>query len=101
MLRSLAKALRRSSPDRARTAAAFESLENRQMLAVSPVVAGSKIKGVNLSLNNISTNSTLITIPFTGDITLVDVSKIRIFAYATNPMSSTLGQVKKTINVVD
>jgi hypothetical protein len=78
----------------------FESLENRQLLAVSPVVAGTKIKGINLSSNNISTNQTLITIPFTGNINLVDATKLRLFAYAINPLSANLGQIKKTINVV-
>lgn len=77
-----------------------ETLEQRQMLAVSPVVAGSKIKGVNLSANNISTNQTLVTIPFTGNVTLADASKLRMFAYAINPLSSKLGQIKKTINAV-
>ena len=78
----------------------MEPLEKRQMLAVSPVFAGTKIKGINLSAGNISTNQTLITIPFTGDIVLVDQSKLRLFAYAINPLSANLGQVKKTINVV-
>jgi len=77
----------------------FESLEQRQLMAVSPVVAGTKIKGVNLSSNNLSTNQTLVTIPFSGDVTLLDASKIRVFAYAINPLSSKLGQVKKTINI--
>lgn len=81
-------------------AAAFERLEQRQLLAVSPVVAGTKIKGINLSENNISTNQTLITIPFTGDISIADASKIRLFGYALNPMSNNLAQVKTTVNVV-
>src|SRR5689334_8572270 len=80
-------------------APAFEQLEPRQLMAVSPVVAGSKIKGINLSNNNISTNQTLVTIPFSGDITLVDASKIRMFGYAINPLSAKLGQIKKTINI--
>ena len=95
MFLRLARSLRRKSA--AHRKPAVEPLEQRQMLAVSPVIAGTKIKGVNLSVNNISTNQTLITIPFTGDVTLVDQTKIRLFAYAINPLSSKLGQVKKTI----
>ena len=41
-----------------------EALEARQLMAVSPVFAGTKIKGVNLSSNGLSTNQTLITVPF-------------------------------------
>ena len=76
-----------------------EPLESRQLLAVSTVVAGAKIKGINLSSNNLSTNQTLVTIPFSGDVNLLDASKIRMFGYAENPLSSKLGQIKKTINI--
>jgi hypothetical protein len=79
---------------------AVEQLEARWMMADSTVVAGTKIKGINLSANNISTNQTLITIPFTGNINLADATKIRVFGYALNPLSSALAQIKKTVNVV-
>jgi hypothetical protein len=113
MLARLARSLRnrkQQTNQAARAAAAasnrvaaptLEKLENRQMLAVSPVVAGTKIKGFNQSVNNISTNSTVIIIPFTGDINLVDATKIRLFGYAINPLSANLGQVKKTVNVTN
>ncbi len=78
----------------------IETLEKRELLAASPVFAGTKIKGINLSANNISTNQTLITIPFTGNITLTDVTKLRLFGYADNPLSPHLGQVKKTVNII-
>ena len=102
MLSRLVSKLRRATKTSTQTKrpVGLEPLEKRQMLAVSPVFAGTKIKGVNLSENNVSTNSTLITIPFTGDITLVDQSKLRLFAYAINPLSNNLGQIKKTVNVV-
>ncbi len=76
----------------------FEQLENRQMMAVSPVFAGTKLKGSNLSSGGVSTNSTLITIPFTGNLQLADKSKIRLIGYAINPVSG--GQKKVTIGVV-
>ena len=91
--------LTRSNRPSARSCS-IEPLEKRQMLAVSPVFAGTKIKGINLSSGGVSTNQTLITIPFTADVVLVDQSKLRLFAYAINPLSANLGQIKKTINVV-
>ena len=95
MLARLTRSLRNRSKNQVTSAAAaavpvaaapmLEKLENRQMLAVSPVVAGTKIKGFNQSVNNISTNSTVIIIPFTGDINLVDASKIRVGVNLQNP----------------
>ena len=76
----------------------FENLEKRELMAVSPIIAGTKIKGVNLSANGVSTNQTLITIPFTGNINIADASKIQLRGYAINPLTG--GQVKKVINVV-
>jgi len=78
---------------------AFERLEPRQLMAVSPVLAGAKIKTVNLFSGGVSSNQSVITIPFSGDINLVDVTKIRMYAYAINPISAKLGQIKKTIHV--
>lgn len=76
------------------TAPTFESLEKRQMLAVSPVIAGTKVKGVNLSSDGISTNQTLITVPFTGNINIADASKIQVRGYAINPLT---GKQKKMV----
>ena len=60
----------------------MESLESRVLFSDQSRFAGTKIKGINLSSNNLSTNQTLITIPFTGNIDLVDVTKLRLFGYA-------------------
>ena len=87
-----------STQSKSRTPA-VERLEPRWLMADSSVVAGTKIKGINLSENNISTNQTLITIPFTGNINLADTSKIRLFGYALNPLSNNLAQIKKTVVV--
>jgi hypothetical protein len=82
----------------AQRAPSFEQLENRQMMAVSPVVAGTKLGGANLSAGGVSTNQSLITIPFSGNVTLVDKSKIQIRGYAINPVSG--GQKKMVIRVI-
>src|SRR5688500_295332 len=84
----------------AAVAPTFERLEGRQMPAVSPVVAGTKIKCVNVSSGNLSTNQTRITVPFTGNITIADQSKIQLRGYALNPLSANLAQIKKVVNVV-
>lgn len=96
-----AQPARSSDPVRASAGATVEQLEKRQMLAVSPIFAGTKIKVVNLSSNNISTNQSKITIPFTGNVNIIDASKIQIRGYAINPNSgSGTAQVKKVINTV-
>jgi hypothetical protein len=78
-----------------------EPLEKREMLAVSPVVAGTKIKGINLSSGGVSTNQTLITVPFTDNIVLSNVGLIRMFGYALNPESANAtAQVKTTVHAV-
>jgi hypothetical protein len=100
MLSRLMRNRRPSGPASKGKAPAVESLETRVLMAVSPVFAGTKIKGVNLSANGISTNQTLITVPFTGNINIADVTKIQLRGYASNPQSATLGQVKKVVNVV-
>ena len=102
--RSAAAAAAAAAADQTNTApaapaAAVEQLEHRYLMADSDVVAGTRIKGINLSANNISTNQTLITIPFTGNIALADASKIRVFGYALNPLSNNLAQVKTTVNI--
>src|SRR3954465_8206455 len=77
----------------------IERLEQRQMLAVSPIIAGTKIKTLNVFSNGVNTNTSLITIPFTGNVHLGDLTKIRVYGYAINPLSSHLAQVKVTIHV--
>jgi len=76
----------------------FEALEGRQLMAVSPVIAGTKIKGVNLSSGGVSTNQTLITVPFTGNVHIADQSGIQLRGYAINPLNG--HQKKMVINVV-
>lgn len=77
-----------------------EPLEKREMLADSSVIAGSKVKGRNLIDDN--TSRTVITVPFTANINLADPSKIRVFGYALNTLSSSLtAQHKVTVNVLD
>ncbi len=76
----------------------FERLEERQLMSVSPVYAGTKIKGINLSSNGVSTNQTLITVPFTGNINIADASKIQLRGYAINPLTG--GQKKMVVGVV-
>ncbi len=76
----------------------FEALEQRQLLSVSPVYAGTKIKGINLSSNGISTNQTLITIPFTGNVNIADASKIQVRGYAIDPLTG--HQKKMVVGVV-
>ena len=81
---------------------AVEQLEKRELLATSPVFAGTKIKVVNLSSNGVSTNQSMITIPFTGNIQILDASKIQLRGYAIRPDSASgTAQVKKVINVVN
>jgi hypothetical protein len=81
-------------------AVSIEQLEQRQLMAVSPVFAGTKLKSRDVSANNIKTNNTVITVPFTGNITIADQSKIQIRGYALNPLSKNLAQVKMVIRVV-
>lgn len=76
-----------------------DQLENRRMLAVSPVHAGKT--GVNLVLadDGSKENSNVIIVNFTGDVNLIDSGEIRVIGYAVNPKSVNLAQVKKTIGV--
>ncbi len=76
----------------------FEKLENRQLMAVSPVFAGTKLKGINLSAGGVSTNQTLITVPFTGNVKIANASQIQLRGYAINPLAG--GQKKIIIKVV-
>ncbi len=76
----------------------MEKLEDRQLLSTSPVYAGTKIKGINLSSNGISTNQTLITIPFTGNVNIADASKLQVRGYAIDPLTG--HQRKMVVGVV-
>jgi hypothetical protein len=76
----------------------FEKLENRQMMAVSPVVAGTKISVGNLASGGFATGQSLIVVPFSGNVAIADKSKIQLRGYAINPLSG--GQKKVVINVV-
>src|SRR5688572_19084289 len=99
IVRSLRNAVAAAQPQvQPARAPMFENLEKRELMAVSPIIAGTKIKGVNLSANGVSTNQTLITIPFTGNIKLADASKIQLRGYAINPLTG--GQRKMVINIV-
>ena len=103
MLRRLARSFRRTSAANkpaAKQAAAVEQLEGRQMLAVSPVFAGTKIKTYFLYDGLLSRNQSQLLIPFTGNITIADQSKIQVRGYAVNPLSSKLGQIKKVCQVL-
>jgi hypothetical protein len=112
MFRRLARSLRTAAAAAAPQVRApqvhpvVEPLEQRQLMSVSPVVMGTRIKVKNLFNGNISANSSLVTLAFgstdpkvSNDVTLVDPTKIRMFAYAINPLSAKLGQIKKTIVV--
>ena len=67
----------------------FESLERREMLSVSPAVANvNKIKVKNLfDANGVSINQSLVSIPFTLGIRMVDATKIVVRGYAINPLT--------------
>src|SRR5438477_7270746 len=79
--------------------AMFESLEKRQMMAVSPVLAGSKVRTQNLfGSNNISLNESILTIPFSGNVNIADASKLQVRGYAINPLTGR--QRKMVIGVV-
>ena len=74
----------------------YRTAGKARLLAASPIFIGTKNQGNQpLPANDVSTNQTLITIPFTNDITLTDVTKLRLFGYADNPLSPHLGQVEK------
>ena len=76
-----------------------EPLEKREMLADSSVIAGSKVKSRNLVDDN--TSRTVMTVPFTGDLATIDQSKIRVFGYALNTLSTSLtAQRKVTVHVI-
>lgn len=90
-----------STTRRSNNASLFESLESRQMLSAVPL--GSKIKVAQLTdTNGNALNSSRITVRFSENITLADASKIRLFGYGLNPLSSNgTAQQKITINTLN
>src|SRR5439155_13446471 len=110
MLRRLVRSLRSASaaspaspaaPRPARQGPTVERLEERQLLATSPILGGGKIKVYNIFNGNLLTNSSRVVIPFSGNVNLVDASKIQLRGYAINPQSASgTAQIKKVINVV-
>src|SRR6476620_4739778 len=98
IVRNLRGALTNTANTQTQSAPMFDKLEERQLMAVSPVIAGTKIKGVNLSAAGVSTNQTLITIPFTGNIKIADASKLQLRGYAINPLTG--GQRKMVVPIV-
>src|SRR4051794_1536899 len=82
-------------------APAVEQLEGRQYMAVSPVIAGTKIKGINLSAAGVSTNQTLITVPFTGNIQIANAGLVQVRGYAADTTGPTGAQVKITVNITN
>ena len=91
---------RPADPQAAAPAAApamFERLEDRKYMAAVPNAA--KMKVVNLSAGGISTNQSLLTIPFSEAVEIGDVSKIRIRGYALETTGG--GQKKVVINIVN
>src|SRR3954470_12240762 len=93
----------RSTPPAAQTATKsapmFESLEGRKYMAVSPIIVGTKVKTKNLfGPDNVSLNQSLLTVPFTGVVSIADASKIQVRGYAINPLTG--AQKKLVVNVV-
>ncbi|HEX8524986.1 MAG TPA: hypothetical protein VF669_22235, partial [Tepidisphaeraceae bacterium] len=77
----------------------LEVLEARQLMAVSPIVAGTKVSTGNLASGGVATNQSLITIPFSGPINIAAKSGIQLRGYAINPLTGS--QKKIVIGVVN
>ena len=89
--------LRRSHDTIALSAPMMESLEDRQLMAVSTdKIIAVKVAKVADS-NNIATGANRITIGFTSNITLANASLIRSFGYATDLTNG--GQKKVTVGM--
>src|SRR5215204_4259295 len=85
------------SPIAARTST-FETLEKRELLTA--VVNAAKIQVRNVSVNGVSTNQSVITIPLTEKVNIADASKIQVRGFAIDPLNPNL-QKKMIINVLD
>lgn len=81
------------------SAGAMESLEQRQLLAVSPeVIIASKIKVKNLfDDQGLSLNQSQLTIRFSSNVTLADPTKVRMIGYVVNPVGG--AQRKVTVKL--
>src|SRR4051794_919136 len=91
--------LRRSQASSKVKGATIEMMEGRRYMAVSPVIAGTKVKTKNLfDVDNVSLNESILTVPFTGNVTIADASKIQVRGYAINPLTG--GQKKLVVGVV-
>jgi hypothetical protein len=76
-----------------------EPMEARKYMAVSPVIVGTKVKTKNLfGPDNVSLNESVLTVPFTGNVTIADASKIQVRGYAINPLTG--AQKKLVVGVV-
>src|SRR5438105_1511740 len=100
-LRQPATAPARAARAARAAAPAVETLEGRQYMATSPVFAGSKIKGINLSSGGISTNQTLVTVPFTGNISIANAGLIQVRGYAIDTTGPTGAQVKILVGITN
>lgn len=83
------------------SAAQVESLEQRQLLAVSPeTIIASKIKVKNLfDDQGLSINQSQLTVRFTSNVTLADPTKVRMIGYVINPVGG--AQRKVTVRLSD
>jgi hypothetical protein len=78
----------------------IEPLEKREMLADSSIIAGAKVNSRNFVDDNVS--RTIVTVPFTGNLASIDKSKMRMFGYALNTLSTSLtAQRKVTVHIID
>src|SRR6267142_8081 len=95
LVRSLGNFSRRPAADKPRkrgvrgvTIEHVERLEQRELLATSPILGGGKIKVYNIFNGNLLTNQSRVVIPFSGNVNIVDASKIQLRGYAINPQSA-------------
>jgi hypothetical protein len=81
------------------TAPLIDTLEKRELFAVSDVaIVTSKIKVKNnFNSGGINTNTSTVTVRFTENVTLVDASKFRMIGYVTNPVGG--AQRKVTVGI--
>jgi hypothetical protein len=75
----------------------FETLEKREFLTA--VVNPAAIKTRNVSANGVSTNQSVLTVPFSEKVNIADVTKIQVRGFAIDTING--GQKKIVINVVD
>src|SRR5436190_16186172 len=99
LVRTLGTLSRRPVADKPRRRGSVEHverLEQRELLATSPILGGGKIKVYNIFNGNLLTNQSRVVIPFSGNVNLIDASKIQVRGYAINPQSASgTAQIKK------